>query len=451
MTHAEIKETSLTFSEKLADYICNEQFSNIDANSVQRAKQRLVYHLGLAFRGLTEREPDIERAVAIARQLSDDAGTSTLIGLPYRTTVLDAVFANCQMMRSFGRDDVIFETGVHPGLMTLPVAYSLAERHHSSGAEFITAIIVGYEMMGKFARWSWTLDAPRRATMPFGPFGSVATASRLLNLDEAQTAVAIAYAAHTAMGVAEGNAGPISHYYGLVCRNGIIGSYLSKAGAWGSPLVLEGEFGFIETFLGDANVDQDAMVGSMGANYSIMTSEEKHYPGTGLNQVPIELVRKFVVEENLRAADVASIHITFPTERLNFKISYSKGPFSVLTAPSSALFNLGILLLDGDLNLDRYTDIDNPEIHRIMQSTELEFVDGKSVRYARVEVRTTDGRKFVGEGNTFTFEPESPETIMRREASEILTAAKIDQFLELLDDIENCDDVSSLTAYLVPS
>ncbi|MYF70944.1 MAG: MmgE/PrpD family protein, partial [Proteobacteria bacterium] len=164
-----MRETSATFSERIAQYICGEDLSNIDAEVVERAKQRLAYHLGLAFHGLKAGDPDVERAVAVARDLRDGGGNASLIGLPWRTTVADAVFVNCQMMRAFGRDDVIFESGVHPGLVTLPLAWSLGERHRATGAAFLTAIVVGYEMMGKFARWSWTLDAPRRATMPFGP------------------------------------------------------------------------------------------------------------------------------------------------------------------------------------------------------------------------------------------------------------------------------------------
>ncbi|MDE0001960.1 MAG: MmgE/PrpD family protein [Rhodospirillaceae bacterium] len=441
---------SATFSERIAQYICGEDLSNIDAEAVERAKQRLAYHLGLAFHGLKARDPEIERAVAVARDLSDGGGNASLIGLPWRTTVADAVFVNSQMMRAFGRDDVIFETGVHPGLVTLPLAWSLGERHRATGAAFLTAIVVGYEMMGKFARWSWTLDAPRRATMPFGPFGSIATAARILELDPAQTAVALAYAAHTAMGVAESDAGPIPHYYGLVCRNGLVGACLAKSGAWGSPTVLEGEFGFLETFLGSAEYDQDALLASLGRDYAIMTSEEKHYPGTGLNQVPIELMRGFVLNDRIGAGDVESIHVTLPAERKNFRASYARGPFTPRTSPSSALFQFGALLVDGDLRPDRYEDVDHPDIRRLIDNTRVDFVDGKSVRYARLEVATRDGRVLVGEGDEFAYEPESPEAILTREADGILAEAKIERACELIGGLENVGDVAELTACLVP-
>ncbi len=437
-----------TFSQNLAAYICNEQLANVDGPARERARQRLAYHLGLAFRGLRSNEPDVMRAVAVARDLSDGSGHSSLIGLPYKTTASDAVFANCQMMRSFGRDDVIFETGVHPGLVTLPIAYTLGERHHVTGSRFLEAIIVGYEMMGKFARWSWTLDAPRRATMPFGTFGAVATAAKILNLDPTQTAIAIAYAAHTAMGVAESDAGPIQHYYGLVCRNGLAGAYLAKAGAWGSPTTLEGEFGFIDTFLGGADIDQDALVASFGHEYAVLKSEEKHYPGTGLNQVPIELMRKFVLEDGIRIGDVAKIRVTFPRERQNFRASYSKGPFTPSSSPSSALFQFAALLIDGELRLDRYDDVDNPAIQRLLAEMEVGFEAGRSIRYARVVLTTKDGRELVAEDDEFTYEPESPRAILEREADGILPPHKIERAIELINDLENVDDVAELTSCL---
>ena len=39
---------------------------------------------------------------------------------PYRAMPIDAAFANCTQMRSYGLDDVVFPAGIHAGLVTIP-------------------------------------------------------------------------------------------------------------------------------------------------------------------------------------------------------------------------------------------------------------------------------------------------------------------------------------------
>jgi 2-methylcitrate dehydratase PrpD len=236
----------------------------------------------------------------------------------------------------------------------------------------------------------------------------------------------------------------------MVCRNGLTGALLAEAGAWASPTVLEGKFGFIETFLGSAGIDHDAMLASLGRDYAVLQSCEKRYPGTGLNQVPIELMRELVRAEGLRASDIEKIEINFPVERQNFAGGHGKGPFTPATAPSSAAFQCGALLLDGDLNLARYGEPNNPDILDIVERTSFNFVAGKSIRYARLVVSTKDGRRFEREGDEFFFEPEPARVIMEREARGILPAAKIERFLDLIANLEHVDDASTLVESLTP-
>jgi 2-methylcitrate dehydratase PrpD len=441
----------LTYSQRLARYIQSARFKDIDAAAVERTKHVIAYHVALACRGIREHEPDSQQALGVVRELNEGQGSSTLIGLPYRAPLADAAFVNCTLMRSFGLDDVIFPAGIHPGLVTVPVALTLGERLHSSGAEVLNAIVIGYEILAKFGKWTWSAETPRRATMPFGAFGAVTVAARLLGLTEEQTSVALGYAAHTAMGVAEGDAGPITHFYSMVCRNGIMGAYLARDGAWASPTTLEGRFGFIETFLGDTRVDIEELIASLGRNYAIMTSHEKRYPGTALNHVPIELMRTLVHQQRLRAADVAEIRIELPSERRNFAASHSTGPFPQrINAVASLPFQLGMLLLDGDLVYSRYGELTNPTLLGIARKCRCEFLEGRSIRYARLRVRTVDGREFVTEGERFSYEPEPAHVMLERDATGVLPPQQIENFLALLARLEHLEDVGELLHSLVP-
>jgi 2-methylcitrate dehydratase PrpD len=439
-----------TVSSQLARYILKERTENADAATLARVKHALAHHLAMAGHGLTASDPDSMRAVGLAREFSEGGGRCTVIGQDFRATPADAAFANCQMMRSFCRDDVILETGVHPGLVVLPVALTIAEREQCSGRELMTAILVGYEMMGKFARWSWSLAVPRRATMPFGAFGGLAAAARLLKLDEDQTTVALAYAANLAMGLAENDLGPISHYYGLVCRNALTAAYLARSGAWGSPTAIEGRFGFIDTFLGCQRIEIDTILASLGPPYAIHQTTEKRYPGTALNQVPIELMRDIILSGRIRASEIERIRIDLPVERRNFDAGHRSPPFADGTTASSIAFQFAMLAFDGDLRSERYAEYESPELCAFAERCEFRFVDGKPIRYARVEVITKGRKTFVREGDFFAFAPYSIDTILRNGMSELLPGHKVDQLINLIDQLECVADVREIMGCLVP-
>jgi 2-methylcitrate dehydratase PrpD len=441
-----------TLSERMADYIHRESLENIDAAARARAKYLLIYHIGLAFRSLQLKDPHLAESLAAARELSEGGGSATVIGQPLRLTLADAAMVNCTMMRSQGYDDVMFPAGIHPGLVTLPVALAIAEREHRSGAELVTGIVTAYEILGKFGRWTWSIESPRRGTMPFGSFGSITAAAKLLRLSPKQITSALGYAAHTAMGVAEGDFGVISHYYSLVCRNGIIGAYLARADAWSSATVLEGKWGFLESFFGSAQMDADELIGSLGHNYAVMTSVEKRYPGTALNQVAIDVAGTLVTEHGLKPADVAEIQIELAIERRNFAAGHRPPPYPLpQAASSSVLFHIAMLLLDGGrTDPKRIEELTNPDLLALIDKMRIEWVLGRPVRYARVQIRTHSGRELMREGSEFDYPPEPCKDIIERHAKGILPPQKIARVIELLDHLEQVPDVSELTQTLVP-
>ena len=313
----------------------------------------------------------------------------------------------------------------------------------------ITAVVAGYEVMGKFGQFSWAFDPPRRPTQLFGPFGSITTAAKLLGLDHEQTIVALAYAAHTAMGLAENDLGPVSHWYSLICRNAIIGAYSSRAGAWGSPTVIEGRYGFADAFLGGREIDVDAVVDQLGDDYMVMNSCEKRYPGTTLNQIPIELMRKLVIDDGIRADDVARVRITFPEERRQFSAGHELGPIANSgLAASSFAFQCAMLLLDGKQDPARYEDFRDPAILDVLDRMAVDFVPDKPVRYTRIELETTSGERFVKEGDDFQFSPDQTRLVLERDGAGVLPDNNIERAIELLDDFENVADVRELTTVL---
>jgi 2-methylcitrate dehydratase PrpD len=350
--------SAATLHRRIAEYICRLRFDDLPDEVVEQAKEMLVYHLGLAFSGyFTEIGA---QARAVARELGRGSGDATVIGERFRAPPVDAVIANASLMRELRLDDVLFPAGVHPGLVILPVALALGEQQRCTGQDLLTAIVVGYDVIGTLGglAWAWSAPLPRRPTIPYGAFGPTAAAARLLGLDAEQTSRAVGYAAHFAMGIPEGDLP--SHYYGLVARNGIMAATLARLGGVVAPTVLEGRFGFFNSFLGAVPAGVEDALAGLGRRFQIMGTTTKRYPGTALNIVPIQLALDMVATDGCTAENVAAIRVFLSDLRRNFSDGHSKGPFaSRLYASSSLPFGLALSLLDGRLDDDRYDQFDS--------------------------------------------------------------------------------------------
>ena len=439
--------THPNLASRVADYICSVRYEQLPEATVTRAKEHLIYHVGLAFSGALSDSG--QQAIEIAKSLSGGCGATTIIGQRVKVLSLESAFANSSFMRALGLDDVLFPSATHAGLLIYPVAFALGEQYRSSGKNLLTAIVTGYEVLGKMVTGDVQMSrAPRRPSMPFGPFGATTVAIRLMQLSSHQAANAIGYAADAAMGLQEGNESLPTHQYSWICRNAITAAILAQAGGQTAPTILEGKYGFYSTFLGEIP-DADGVVSSLGKDPEILHATQKRYPGTAMNIVPIQLILDMVEREHLSASNVVSIEIELPDDRLNFADSYSIGPFPTRTqAASSVAFQAAIILLDGKIDTARYDQRENPEILSQAGKVKVSLAAHKNTRYARVQIRTTDGRSFTREGEDYVFAPLDGVSWLSKDGEKFVDRRRLVHFVELVQSLEDIQDVGELMACL---
>jgi 2-methylcitrate dehydratase PrpD len=444
----------MTLGDRIAAYVHGAELERIEPAAVQKAKDVVLYNVALALQCRRDGHPLGAQAFKIARALSPNGGSATLIGYRERAMPLDAAFANASQMRAYTLDDVIFPAGIHSGLMAVPAALALAEERGRSGRDVLAAVIVAYEVMGKLGSFVWDSATPRRPTMAYGTFGAAIAAGRILGLTQEQLRHAIGYAVHSAQGVAEAGdyPGPPEHYYSLVTRAGMTGALLAQAGGRSSSTSLEGRYGFFDTFVGKP-FDADKLVASFGHDYQIMTWVEKRYPGTGLNIVGVELMREIVTSNKLQPADVREVRFLVPEERRNFAAGHEPGPFtSASDASGTAAYHMAMVLVDGGkIDFRRYEQFAAPEMRAAVAKIKPMLVPGKSnIRWTRVEVDLADGRTIVREGESYTFPPIPPHERLASAADGLLTRAQIDRCFELLMALDKQSTVGPMMACLVP-
>jgi 2-methylcitrate dehydratase PrpD len=438
---------SIPLARRLADYVSNVRLRDFSPAAIERAKEHLLYHVGIAFTGALTADG---RHVLEVLKLFGPTGkrVCTVIGQPGKHGAVDAAFANASLMRALGFDDVMFPSIIHAGLLTYPVALAIAEQQRSSGYEFLTAVLTGYQLLDKMYLDQDDGRAPRRPGFPFAAFSGAAAAARLLKLSPAQTANAIGYAADGAMGLKAGDEHQPTHYYGLVARTAITSALMAQAGGVTDPAILEGKYGFYATLIG-RQPDADALVARLAHDPGILRATQKRYPGTAMNIVPIQLVMELAEREHLSAANVERVDLELPEGRSEFELSLSTGPYATRPYAESAVpFPIALILLDGRIDLSRYDDFNNPQVLAVAQRVFIKLAPHSNNRYARVRTTTKDGRSFEREGDDYVFPPLDATAWLAKDGEKFVPRANLERFGAAVQTLETVDDLAQVSSLL---
>jgi 2-methylcitrate dehydratase PrpD len=431
-----------TLSERLAAWVCRVRYEDLPADVLDKAKDLLLFHLGSAVAGRMTETGRV--GLEIARRLGEAHGPCTIVGTPERATATGAAIANAGAMIAVG-DDYLLPAGGHPGVVTIPAALAIAEQEHRSGHDVLAAMVVGYELLGGLAdlQWAWSAKTPRRATIPFGPFGPVAAAIRLFGLDPARAAHAIGYAANMAMGVAENPFGGI--YYGFVARNGITAAVAAQAGGRVPATTLEGEHGFFMSFFDEIPTRAADVVERLGADWHVRHAQMKRWDTTGMNYPAIELMLAMKREHSLDARDIGRVVMTICSERKNHATGHATGPFaSPWHANSSGPFHLALVLLHGKTEEQYYDTYPDAAVVELLRRFEVRLVDTPTKDYVKIEITTTDGRFISGEGDRYITPSGTGTQWFRDHATAALGPVRVDRVLRDVLSLETVSDVSTI-------
>src|SRR5262249_22666830 len=145
-------------------------------------------------------------------------------------------------------DDSHAPSRTHPGCAVIPAALAMAESQHASGADFIKAVVVGYDAATRvnYALAPAALAAALHSTHSIGgTFGAGAAAGALLRLDERQCRHLLSFCAQQASGVGchvrdAGHVEKAFDFGGMPARNGVSAATMVAAGMTGVDDVFSG-------------------------------------------------------------------------------------------------------------------------------------------------------------------------------------------------------------------
>ena len=157
------------YLDHIAEFICNCQFDHLPPEIINRACEVTADTLAAIASGAQEEEVKVlsERILA-----DNDQGNSTIIGSGERTEPSKAALINGTAGTFLELDEGNQFGRGHPGIHVIPAALAIAEEKGLSGRDYITALVLGYEIGTRIG-----IACKLRMSMhPHGTWGSVGAA-----------------------------------------------------------------------------------------------------------------------------------------------------------------------------------------------------------------------------------------------------------------------------------
>lgn len=391
---------------ELARYCAELTYDQLPEEVVAKAKRCILDYCGIVV-GARKIETS-ERVAEFVRQYGPD-GQSSVIGYECKTSAPMAALANGTFAETLEYQDGVRVGGNHPQSAVLPAAVAVAEAQGSSGKDFITAVVAGYEAENRIAAAVYPSHF-RRGHLPTATIGSIGAAvasSRLLGFDPQETT--------NAMGIA-GFLTPFSiseNLWGAYTIKVVHGGYGARMGveaaAWvrldftgcpleGSPLRPRGFCA-----VASDNPNYEEFTEGLGERFNILDVYFKPYACCRVTHSAVEATLGLAEENDLRPENIESVQVTtydYAAETVG--ANYPDASANFLKCQFSMPYVVAVSIADREVSLPQFTSerIVDPKLLdlsrrvRVVGDEEMTKV-WPDTRPSQVEIRTVDGRKFV--------------------------------------------------------
>jgi len=453
------------YTAGIAQFVSGLRFEDIPGEVIERIKLLILDSLGCAIFGS---QLPWSRILMETLGAVDTTPGCAVWGTNRRLSAPHAALVNGTLVQSFELDDVHRVGVLHVGAVTLPALLAVAElRGNMTGRDFLTAAVAGYEIgprvgmcMGQeHIGQGWHSGAT------VGVFSACAAASRALELDPERTVHALGITGTQSAGLMAAQFGAMVKrmHAGRSSQSGLYGALLAERGFTGIIDLFENEYGgFCTTFSASLDkFDRRELTAGLGSQWETMRIALKFYSCVGSNHTTLDALRTiqarrpFGVEELERivvhGSRVTVDHVGWPYE-----------PQGLTSAQLNLPYCVAVLLLDGDVFVDQFTEAQVADPRRIEVSRLVRVVEdpaitarGKTFRHmVKVEVILRDGTRMEEvvespKGSEHSFA--DADTVLakfRKLASRRIGVAAADQLAEAVLHAEELPDAGRIVELL---
>jgi 2-methylcitrate dehydratase PrpD len=352
-----------TISQSLADYFTSLSIKALTPDNIAVAKTLTSDYLGVALGG-----SKTESGRIAARFATEMGGKpeATLIGQTGRVSAVHAAFANAIASHSIELDDIDVLALFHFSPPVISAALATAEKTGSTGAETVTAIFAGCEMMERASRATNNSLRNRgfHTTPTCGVFGATVAAGILLKLTPEQMVSALGLAGAQASGLMEmyGPSAQKRFNPGPTARNGVTAAIMASMGFTGTDLIFEGERGFCKAFSDGGDLGE--LTRELGQPYELLLEYKPYSCARPIhNAIDCALDVRRQMKEPL--SEVRSIAMRRHPDWAHYHLNAT--PKTYHEAQVSLPYSVAIALLEGAALPPQYQNskLADPDIRRL--------------------------------------------------------------------------------------
>ena len=367
-------------------------FDELSAPVRELARQCVLDYLGVALAGAQD------PLVRILLNETAEAGGSpqaSIIGHSERLPALSAALVNGAAAHALDYDDVNMAMPGHPSVAILPGLLAVAELKGSSGPEFITAFVAGYETACRIgaALRPGHYNLGFHSTGTIGSFGAAAACSRLLGLDGETTAIAL--------GIAGTQAAGLKSQFGTMCKpfhagkaaqNGLLAARLAQRGFSSRTDIVECVQGFALTHGPD--FVPEASFATPEAGFHLLANLFKYHAACYFTHAPIECARRLRAEHKLTPDMIAGITVKIDAScdrvcNIPIPVDGLQSKFSLRQTMAMALAGVDTASL-GAYNAENARD---PGLVKLRERVRFEWQQGWPQTLSELELELADGRR----------------------------------------------------------
>jgi len=238
--------------------------------------------------------PPGRQALRFASAFGGDENT-TVVASQLLCGPIEAAIVNGEMAHSDETDDDYTGGGAHPGCSTVPTTLALGERAGISGAHFLRAATLGYDIGMRAFKTVGTGPILKDTHNLVGTIGSSAAAGCALSMNPQQMRWLLDYAAQQAgSGIASWRR-DTDHiekgfvFGGMGARNAVTAALMIQLGWTGVNDVLAGPDNFVVSYA--PNADPGLLIEKLGERFEVTLTTIKRWTTGGPIQSPLDAMQ----------------------------------------------------------------------------------------------------------------------------------------------------------------
>lgn len=335
------------YLNSVVSYICGTSFEDLPQDVILRAKEVLADTVAVIAAGAQEKE-----VRALGKRLIDPQArqVASLIGSTLRTEPVNAALINGTAGTFLELDEGNQFGRGHPGIHVIPAALAIAEEKGLSGAELLTALILGYEIGTRIG-----IACKIRMSMhPHGTWGTVGAAAavgKLIGYGERKMKEIITVSSSLGLATSRRTmleGGTVRNVYaGVSGYMGIFAYHLVESGFTGEKDGLGTVYGSVvsDTF------DQEAMTQDLGKCFEIARNYFKMHACCRYNHGTLDALDKIVAGRALKPEEIERVDVE--TYSLAAQLS-DQDPQNMLAAKFSIPFAVATSVVHGSTGTESF-------------------------------------------------------------------------------------------------